>query len=256
MMKSLSRGLRVLQCFTPDAPQRRLKDVADQLEIPMGSAFRTLSTLEALGFVRQDPTSKTYRLGVQVLDLGQACLAGLVFPDVALPFLEALASETQRSANMAVLEQGEIVFVARASVTRLMNVNLSVGSRLPAHCTSMGKVLLADLDDAQLEKILGAAALRRYTPQTITDVDALMDAIQTVRVRGYAISKEELEPRLTTLAAPVRDASGRAVAAINVALFTGPGDATEHEQVELPKLLHTAQIVSSALGYRRGRPLG
>ena len=256
MMKSLSRGLRVLQCFTPDAPHRRLKDIADQLEVPMGSAFRTLGTLEALGFVRQDPTSKTYRLGVRVLDLGQACLAGLVFPDVALPFLEALASETQRSANMAVLEQGEIVFVARASVMRLMNVNLSVGSRLPAHCTSMGKVLLADLDDAELERILDVAPLRRYTPQTITDADALKRAIEAVRARGYAVSHEELEPRLTTFAAPVRDATGRAVAAINVALFTGPGDTTDHHQVELPKLLHTAQVVSSALGYRRGRPLG
>jgi IclR family transcriptional regulator, pca regulon regulatory protein len=253
MMRSLARGLRVLQCFTPEAPLLRLKDVADRLGVPMGSAHRTISALEALGYLRQDLPSKRYRLGLKVLDLGQACLAGMVFPDAALPFLEALASQTQRSANMAVLDGGEIVFVARASVNRLINVNLSIGSRLPSHCTSMGKVLLADLDDDVLAEVIAGLDLRGYTPATITDAGTLLRSLQTVRDQGYAVSREELEPHLTTVAAPVRDATGRALAAINVALFTGPGDASETEQNVLPKVLHTAQVVSSALGYRPGR---
>ena len=149
MIKSVSRGVQVLGCFTPHTPRLRLKDIADQLGIPMGSAFRTLRTLETLGFVVQDPVTKQYRLGLKALDLSLACLAGMEFPDVALPFLEELASQTRLSANMAVLDGTEIVFVARASVVRLLRSNLSVGSRLPGHCTAMGKALLAHLDPAE-----------------------------------------------------------------------------------------------------------
>lgn len=256
MMKSLARGLEALQCFTPEAPELRVKDVGDELGIPIGSAYRTLATLEALGYLVQNPESKRYRLGLKVLDLGQACLAGFVFPDVALPFLEELARETGRAANMAVLDGAEIVFVARASVTRLLSVNLSVGSRLPSHCTSMGKVLLAELDPGEVERLLGGSELRRYTPHTITDLGTLLSALADVRARGFAVSREELELHLTTVAAPVRDATGRAVAAINVAMFMAPGEAAAAQEVAVPRLLHSAQVVSSALGYRPGRARG
>ncbi len=253
MMKSLSRGVRVLQCFTAATPQLRLKDVADRLGIPMGSAFRTLATLEALGFVRQDATTKTYRLGLRALDLGHACLVGMVFPDVALPFLEELAGATGRSANMAVLDGDEIVFVARASITRLMSVNLSVGSRLPSHATAMGKVLLAHLDDETLAGLIGDRRLPRFTAATITDPSELRATIAVVRERGYAVTHGELEQRLSSFAAPVRDATGAVAAAINVALFMAPDEPVDDEAAAVPKLLQTAQVISSALGYRPGR---
>ena len=220
----------------------------------MGSAFRTLGTLEELGFLAQDASTKRYRLGLRVLDLGQACLSGMVFPHVALPFLEELASTTRRSANMAVLDGADIVFVARASVTRLMSVNLSVGSRLPSHCTSMGKVLLADLDEDERKDLFDSAELRRYTARTITSVLELEQALHAIRAQGFAISREELEPHLTTMAAPVRDATGRTVAAINVAMFSGPGEEVDtFEGDVLLKVLDSARVVSAALGYRPGR---
>jgi IclR family transcriptional regulator, pca regulon regulatory protein len=253
MIRSLSRGVEILGCFTPQAPRMRLKEIADRLGLPMGSAFRTIRTLEAHGYVIQDPVSKLYRLGLRVLDLGQACLSGMEFPDVALPFLEALASDTRQSANMSVLDSGEIVFVARASVVRLMRDNLSVGSRLPSHCTAMGKVLLAGLDAGDAERVVGALELRGFTPNTITDRAALTAALVPVRQLGYAISREELQLHLTAVAAPVRGPTGSVVAAINVAMYTGPGDDDSDVMNVLPKLVRTAATISSALGFRPGR---
>lgn len=252
MIKSVSRGVQVLGCFRPHTPRLRLKDVADQLGIPMGSAYRTLRTLETLGFVVQDPVTKQYRLGLKVLDLGLACLAGMEFPGVALPFLEELASQTRLSANMAVLERTEVVFVARASVVRLLRSNLSVGSRLPGHCTAMGKVLLAHLDPSEARERLQEGALKGFTTKTITDVDALMEALREIRAVGFALSREELELHLTAVAVPVMDATGRAVASINVAMYTGPGDDESSVLAVLPKLILTGAAVSAALGYRPG----
>lgn len=252
MIKSVTRGVQVLGCFTPHSPRLRLKDVADQLGIPMGSAFRTLRTLETLGFVVQDPVTKQYRLGVKALDLSLACLAGMEFPDVALPFLEELASQTRLSANMAVLDGREIVFVARASVVRLLRSNLSVGSRLPGHCTAMGKALLAHLDPAEARARLEAGALKAFTPKTITEVDTLLEALTDIRAVGFAVSREELELHLTAVAVPVMDATGRVVAAINVAMYTGPGEGEASVLAVLPKLIFAGAAVSSALGYRPG----
>jgi len=252
VIKSVTRGVQVLGCFTPHTPRLRLKDIADQLAIPMGSAFRTLRTLETLGFVVQDPVTKQYRLGLKALDLSLACLAGMEFPDVALPFLEELASQTRLSANMAVLDGTEIVFVARASVVRLLRSNLSVGSRLPGHCTAMGKVLLAHLEPTEARARLAGGALKAFTPRTMVDVDTLLDALKDIRAVGFAVCREELELHLTAVAVPVVDATGRAVAAINVAMYTGPGDDESSVLAVLPKLILTGAAVSSALGYRPG----
>jgi len=256
VIKSVHRGVQVLGCFRPHLPRLRLKDIADQLGIPMGSAFRTVRTLEALGYVVQDPITKQYRLGLKVLDLGLTCLVGMEFPDVALPFLEELAAQTRLSANMAVLDGTEIVFVARASVVRLMRSNLSVGSRLPSHCTAMGKVLLAQLDPAEARTRLQGSPLPGFTANTITDLDVLLATLREIRSVGFAVSHEELELHLTAVAAPVLDATGRAVAAINVAMYTGPGEDESSVLAVLPKLILAGAAVSAALGYRPGGATG
>lgn len=249
MVKSLARGLRVLQCFARDTPVLRLKDIAEQLDIPMGSAFRLVSTLENEGFLSQDPISKQYRLGLKVLDLSQICLSGLVFPNVALPFLETLATDAQQSANMAVLDGGEAVLVARASIKRVLDINLSVGSRLPSYCTSMGKALLAYLDDAELEKTLENIEFLPYTPATITSRAELLSALQKVRLDGYAMSDGELDKRLRSVSAPVRDTSGAVVAAINIVMTSSKDTVGKRDSGLVPMLLETAHVISSALGY-------
>lgn len=261
MIAALDRGLRVLACFTPAEPALRLSDVADRLGIPAGSAHRTLRSLEALGYIEQDAATRRYRVGIRALDLTQACIAGLVVPDVALPFLEELAEATRHSANLAILDGTEIVFTARASTIRLLRMNLSIGSRLPAHATSMGKVLLASLTTEERRERLGSGPLARFTPATLADLPALEQELVAVHDRGYAVSLAELEPNLASVAAPLRNARGHVVAAINVATFVadalGEG-AAEDARTEalvasmIPNVVQTARVVSGALGFRAG----
>lgn len=252
MLKSLSRGLQVLHCFTPDNPSLQLTEIAAALGIPKGSAFRVIATLEELGYIQQDPTSKRYRLGVQVLALGQTCLAGLIYPDIALPHLEELAHKTRESASMAILDGNEIVYVARASIQRVMSSNLYVGSRLPSYCTSMGKVLLAHLGDETRQKLLANTELKAYTHKTITDPNQLRGTLEQIRLQGYAISDEELELNLKSAAAPIRNGSGAVVAAINVSMLASRVQQAELENTIIPRLLESAQAISNALGFRPG----
>lgn len=252
MIAALERGLRILACFTPAEPSLRLSDVAERIGIPPGSAHRTLRSLEALGYIVQDETTRRYRVGIRALDLTQACVAGLGVPDVASPFLEELAESTRHSANLAVLDGAEIVFVARASTVRLMSVNLSVGSRLPAHATSMGKVMLATLSGDELRQRLGVGALPRFTNATITDIHALEVDLAGVRDRGFAVSFAELEPHLASVAAPLRDARGQVVAAINVATYVADAGAETLVASLVPHVLRASHVVSGALGFRSG----
>ena len=252
MLKSLARGAQVLQCFTPDAPSLPLTEIAAKLEIPKGSAFRLVSTLEQLGFIEQDAVTKHYRLGVKALALGQAYLSGLEYPGMALPHLESLANETGESASMAILDGSEIVYVARASIRRVMNSNLFVGSRLPCYCTSMGKVLLAHLAEERLDDLLANVSFERFTHKTVADADALRASLPVIREQGYAISDRELDLTLRSVAAPVHGASGRVVAAINVSTFASRVPEEELEQSFIPRLVETAHTISNALGYRPG----
>jgi len=192
---------------------------------------------------------------VNVLALGQAYLSGLVYPGVALPHLEELAIATRESASMALLDGAEIVYVARASIRRVMSNNLSVGSRLPSYCTSMGKLLLAYLAPDELDDLLGAVEFVEYTHRTITDADTLKEALPQIRQRGYAVSERELDLTLRSVAAPVLDASGRVVAAINVSTFASGVPESELEETIIPRLIETASTISSALGFRPGTTL-
>lgn len=252
MLKSLTRGIHVLRCFTPETPSLSLTAIAAELGVPKGSAFRLVATLEQLGFLEQDPASRHYRLGVKVLALSQACLAGLVWPDVALPHLEELAKVTGESASMAILDETEIVYAARASIRRVMSSNLSVGSRLPSYCTSMGKVLLAHLEPEELEQVLERIEFKRYTQMTVTDVDTLRASLTKVRDEGYSISDRELDLSLCSIAAPVRDGSGRVVAAINISTFASRTPLGSLQEHVVPRLLESAHTISSALGFRPG----
>src|SRR5690606_23589948 len=238
LVQSLDRGLRVLKCFTPARPTLSLQEIADELGIPKGSAFRMVATLEALGYLKQDPQSKRYRVDIGVLELGFACLSGMGYPDVALPYLERLANDTQESASMAVLDDLDIVYIARASIKRVMSINLAVGSRLPAYSTSMGKVLLAFLDDDVLEDRLARLRPESHTPYTITDVDALRSHLMDVRASGYALNDQELEIGLRSVAAPVRDGTGAVVAANIVSIVAARLSESVIKRVYYLHILH------------------
>jgi len=220
-VRSLERGLAVLRAFDGDAPVQTLSDVARRAGLTRAAARRFLLTLAELGYVRVD--GRLFSLTPKVLELGYAYLSALTLPEVAGPHLEALSARVHESASMSVLDGGAVVYVARVATSRLMTAAITIGSRLPAYATAMGRVLLAARPPAERARLLSepAAAL---TARTVTDTAALARTLDEVAAAGWALVDEELELGVRSIAVPVRDAGGAVVAAVNVAARPGTVD--------------------------------
>ncbi len=247
-VQSLSRGLTVLQAFNAERPAMTLADMARATGLTRATARRLLHTLVSLGFVCTD--GRTFELTPKVLDLGFAYVSSLQLPDIAQPFMEALSNRVHESVSASVLDGSEIVYVARVNTQRIMGISLAIGSRLPAAWTSMGRVLLAGLTDAQLEEFLEGLVFTRLTTESITDVETLRSAIHTVRSQGYALIDQELEEGIRSVAAPLRDRRGRTLAAINVGTHAARVTLKELRGVILPDLLTTARSIETQLAKR------
>ncbi len=212
---SLSRGLAVIQTFGPSRRAMTISEVADRAGLNRAAARRLLLTLVKLGFARTD--GKRFELTPKILSLGYAYLASLDFWEAARPFIEEVTERLDESCSAAVLDEASVVYVARSAAKhRIMSVALNVGSRLPAHATSMGQVLLAELEPSCLDAYLQAAELRRHTHRTITTPDGLRARLKAVRARGYAFVDQELEEGLHSIAVPIHSDAGPAFAALNV----------------------------------------
>ena len=212
--------------------------------ITRASARRILLTLEEVGHVRSD--GRLFSLTPRVLSLGWAYLSSLNIWEPAQPLMEELADRTKESCSVATLDLPDVVYVARVPTRRIMTISLGVGTRLPAHCTGMGRVLLADLPEAALAGFLAQADLQAFTDRTIADPERLREEIDVVRGNGWAMVDQELEIGLRSIAAPLR-AGGRTIAALNVAVAAGRVSAQELREAMLPELLRTAERISSAV---------
>ena len=232
-VQSLERGLSIIRAFTRDRPQLTLSDAAAVTGLTRATARRFLMTLETLGYATTD--GKNWRLTARVLDLGHSYLASLGLPEIVAAHLEGIAAAVHESASAAVLDGGDIVYVARVESRKIMRVQITVGTRFPASVTSMGRVLLADLDPAEAERILSSSERSIFTPHTKTSVSDLMAEVSRVRESGYSLVDQELEMGLRSVAVPVRDRSGRVVAAINVST-SAAGSPRETLENVLPAL--------------------
>ena len=213
-VQSLARGLAVISAFDADNPEMTLSEVARRTGLSRATARRFLLTLAQLGYVRADGSN--FALTPRVLRLGIAYLSSLGLPAVARPHLQDLAAQLGESTSVAVLDGDDIVYVARVATRRIMTVGISVGTRFPAYAASMGRVLLAGLDDQALEAYLARVELTPLTNRTVRTADALRAALVEVRQQGWALVDQELEIGLRSLAAPIRDARGQVIAALNV----------------------------------------
>ena len=214
-LQSLERGMAVIQVFSRERPALTLSEVANLTGITRATARRILLTLEKLGHVRSD--GRLFSPTPRLLTLGWAYLSSLNLWDVTQPLMEELADRTKESCSVATLDLPDVVYVARVPTRRIMTISLGVGTRLPAHCTGMGRVLLAALPDSELDDFLADVELEAFTERTITDAAALRQAIERVRKEGWALVDQELEMGLRSIAAPLR-AEGRTIAALNVAV--------------------------------------
>ena len=206
----------MIEGFTADHPRQSISDVAETTGLDRATARRCLLTLTELGYAAHD--GKYFTLTPRVLRLGTACLATLPLAQMVQPWLDQLSEELGESSSVSVLDEGEVVYVARAAQRKVMSIALMPGSRLPAYCTSMGRVLLAALPEAEARDRLAAMDLAPRTPLTQTDPEALMARLAEVRAQGYEVIDQEVEIGLRSIAVPIEDAHGRTVAALNLGL--------------------------------------
>lgn len=244
-VQSLDRGLAVIRAFGERADALTLSEVARATELTRAAARRFLLTLVDLGYVSFD--GKYFALTARVLELGYSFLSSISLPDVAQPHLERLSARVGESCSASVLEGTDVVYVARVAVSRIMAVRINVGTRFPAHATSMGHVLLAGLSSEELGTYLRAAELTKLTTQTLSSEPELRAELDRVRVQGYALVDQELEEGLRSVAAPVRKRDGRVVAAVNVSTHAGRLSETTVRDDIVPELLATCDRISADL---------
>ena len=252
--QSLERGLAILSAFKPATPELGITDLARELGLSRSTSHRYVSTLARLGYLEQSHQTRKYRLGPRVLDLGFSAINSMELRQISAPHLQKLADETGHTVNMAILEGTEILYIERCRTSqpgqREIDLNLHVGSRLPAYCTSMGKVLLAYLEPSRQAALLDRIELLDRGPNTITTKAALVAELEHVRERGAAVNNEELAYGLRSIAVPVRGQSGEVVAAINLAVHRSSAS-IEGLVDRLSARLHRAATgISALLGYR------
>jgi IclR family transcriptional regulator, pca regulon regulatory protein len=244
-VQSLDRGLAVIRSFGPDRERLSLSEVAVATGLTRAAARRFLLTLVKLGYVRHD--GREFSLRPRVLELGYAYLSGLALPDVAAPHLEELVARLHESSSISVLDGHHVVYVARVPTKRIMTVAISVGTRFPAYATSMGRVLLAALSPAELDRYLAEATLESLTARTVTDPGQLRTIIGEVAAQGYAIVDQELEEGLRAVAAPIRGSSDVGTAAINISAHASRVSIDALRSEILPALLETAAQIEADL---------
>jgi IclR family pca regulon transcriptional regulator len=245
-MASLARGLEVIQAFTPQRRLMSISQISQKTGIPRAAVRRCLYTLGKLGFVYAED-GKNFQLRPRILSLGHAWLASTPLARSAQPVLKHLSDMLNESCSIATLDGDDILYIARASSSRIMTIDLDIGSRLPAWSTSMGRVLLSYQPEEKLTDMLARITMIRYTPQTISSVSKLKSELKLVRQQGYALNDQELEMGLRSLAVPLFNPLGQVEAALNVGVHAGQVSAEELLSRILPELQKAATELSLLL---------
>jgi IclR family transcriptional regulator, pca regulon regulatory protein len=245
-MTSLARGLAVIQAFTDRKQQLTISQLSGRTALSRAAVRRCLYTLRQLGFAASDDGRHFY-LRPRILSLGHSYISSMPIASSVQPVLEHVSHTLHESSSIATLDGLEIIYVARASVTRIMSIDLGVGSRLPAFCTSMGRVLLAHLPPAEFESCLARVAFEHYTDRTVSNADKLRQVLRQVNRNGYSLVDQELELGLRSMAVPIQNPSGRVVAALNVGAHAQRVSIQMMQTRFLPQLRTAAQEICMLL---------
>lgn len=215
-IQAVERVGAILDAFSPENPEMGVTEVAERTGLHKSTAHRFLVNLEAVGLLERDARSQRYRLGLRMFEMGGIVLEQMSLWDEALPFLEGLVRDSGETGHLAVLERGEAIYIEKVEARRALRIPSAMGRGYPAHATSLGKVLLSDLPIAEVREILGTHGMASYTRTTTTDVELLLEELVVVSARGFAIDDEEYDEGLRCIGAPIRDHTGRVVAAIGI----------------------------------------
>jgi IclR family pca regulon transcriptional regulator len=242
-MTSLARGLAVIQAFSQRQRELTVSQISAKTGFSRAAVRRCLYTLAKLGFAASDD-SRHFHLRPRVLALGHSYISSMPLAAMAQPVLEEVSRILHESCSIATLDRTDIVYIARANVTRIMSIDLVVGSRLPAFCTSMGRVLMADLPLEKLDEFLARVEFKRHTERTVANADKLRQILRLVQRNGYSIVDQELESGLRSMAVPIRGPAGRVVAALNVGAHAQRVSIQDLQVRFLPHLKAAAQELS------------
>jgi IclR family pca regulon transcriptional regulator len=243
-MTSLARGLAVIQAFSQRQCELTVSQISTKTGFSRAAVRRCLYTLSKLGFAASDD-GRHFHLCPRVLALGHSYISSMPLAAMAQPILENVSHILHESCSIATLDRTDIVYIARANVTRIMSIDLVVGSRLPAFCTSMGRILMADLPAEKLDEFLTRVEFKRYTERTVANAEKLRQILRLVQRNGYAIVDQELESGLRSMAVPIRDSVGRVVAALNVGAHAQRVSIQDLQVRFLPHLNAAAQELSN-----------
>jgi len=252
LIQTIERVDAILEAVGRSPQGASIKDLSAVLGLPKGTVHRILASLSYFGYVRQHTETKNYGLGLKLMELGSRLGSQLDLRRVAAPFIRALVDKIGEAAHLVVLDGSDVVYIDKIEAgegTGGLVMASRVGSRNPAHCCAVGKVLLAGLPENDLDAIIGARALTRRTANTITDPALLKDHLRTVREQGYAVDDEENERGIRCLAAPIFDGKGRAVAAVSI---SGPAFRVTKKVVQetvRKEVTKAAAEISRQLGY-------
>ncbi|HEU4511644.1 MAG TPA: IclR family transcriptional regulator C-terminal domain-containing protein [Nocardioidaceae bacterium] len=251
-VESIARGFDVIKAFEPSRPVMTLSEVATAADLARPTARRILRTLEALGYVRT--SGGGFTLTPRVLELGLTYVQALGLWDVARPHMEDLVGKTHESSSIAQLDGSDIVYVARVAVPKLIALAVQIGTRFPATATSLGKVLLAGLEPEELDRALGEPSRAGVVPRWQPGREELEKVLREVRAQGWALTDEQLASGIRSVAAPLRDGSGKVVAALNVTVHAAETSVETLREEYLPLLLQTASRISADFALRDALP--
>lgn len=247
-VKSIEKAIHMLNLFSAKQPEHNLSELSKALKVHKSTAYRIAVTLVEGGLLRWNSQKGTYSLGLKILDLGSTLMSSLELRSQARPYLEKLVSEINETVHLAVLDQGEVVYIDKLEASRGIRIFSDIGKRAPCHCTALGKTLLADLPSETVRLILGRKGMKCYTPNTITSIPLFLKHLDEVRQNGYALDLEEHEPLIYCIAVPIKDFSQKTIATLSVTLIIKNFSESSLNQF-IPIMIEAGNNISSDMGY-------
>jgi len=248
-IQSVARALFIVDTLAKARGELALNEIATRLSLAKSTVHGLISTLKDFGFVEQSAFTGKYKLGIRLFEVGQIVAQGWEVRAVAAPYITKLLEELGETVHLVVLDKLEVLYIDKRESGRSLRIVSQVGMRLPAHCTGVGKVLMAHLPPWKRRELIDTKGLPRFTRNTLTDEDALEDELTRIRTQGFGIDNEEIMDSLRCVAAPIRDQTGNVVSAISL---SGPVSRLKGEWLEkaILRVIETAEEISSGLGYR------
>ncbi|MFM1651728.1 IclR family transcriptional regulator [Brevibacillus sp. B_LB10_24] len=248
-VQSVDRALYVLELLKENVDGLGITELAHRMGLAKSTVHRLLTSLKNQGYVRQDPQSECYLLGLKLIELGSVVSQSLEIRKIANPIMNQLVLETGETSHLVLLQEGEVVYIEKIESPYTIRMYSLIGKRAPVHCTGVGKAIIAHIPEEEVRKIVEQKGLPRFTANTITSFDELIANLQEIRERGYSLDEEEHEPGIYCVAAPILNHSGQPVAGLSV---SGPTMRMDEEKIRLcmDRVVFYAREISKHLGFR------